>query len=75
MAGHLDINAVVYNSKSLGNLKVLQIEGAVNVKRVIHYSEDLYKTESQNPYKIMDVSEIKTTWHPIEIIGPSGSGY
>ena len=30
---------------------------------------------NENPYLIMDLQEIKTTWHPIENIGVSGAKY
>jgi hypothetical protein len=33
------------------------------------------KDEAESPYFITKFTEVKTTWHPIEKIGASGSGY
>lgn len=68
---HLDVNAILYfgsDKKEKAQIKEL---AAVNVKRVITY--DNY--DDENPYRILDAQEIKTTWHPIENIGSSGGGY
>jgi len=72
---HLDINAVYYaagDSRQLTNLKEI---AATNVKRVFDESKSVWKEEIENPYSILNYCEVKTTWHPIEKIGASGSGY
>jgi len=72
---HLDINAIAFdcdNKKMLTAVKEFAVE---NIKRVKHYAEDWSDDESQNPYLIQDFCEIKTTWHPIEKISATGSGY
>jgi acyl-CoA reductase-like NAD-dependent aldehyde dehydrogenase len=72
---HLDINSVAFDSadeKMLTQIKEFAVE---NVKRVKHYDRDWSAEESQSPYLINDFCEIKTTWHPIEQISASGSGY
>ena len=45
------------------------------MKRVFYWKSDWFSVKAQNPYKIRDLQEIKTTWHPIEQIGGAGSGY
>jgi hypothetical protein len=47
----------------------------LNVKRSFFWQKDWTKAENENPYLIMDLQEIKTTWHPIENIGVSGAKY
>jgi acyl-CoA reductase-like NAD-dependent aldehyde dehydrogenase len=71
MSNHMDVNAVVYYGDNQEHLKLIQENASLNVKRVFHYND--YKQEE--PYKIMDLQEIKTTWHPIENIGTSGAKY
>ena len=74
-ASHRDINAVAYDGDDLAFVRRLQEQAAGNVKRVRTYQGDWLNPESANPYLIQDFCEIKTTWHPIEQIGVSGSGY
>jgi acyl-CoA reductase-like NAD-dependent aldehyde dehydrogenase len=76
MAGHMDVNAVVYNEQEKSQIKNIQEKAALNVKRVLLYpTVDWFNEESQSPYYIQDLQEIKTTWHPIEVIGAGGSKY
>jgi acyl-CoA reductase-like NAD-dependent aldehyde dehydrogenase len=71
---HMDVNAIVYAGDDKEQLKSLQLDAATNVKRIIKVdSAELNSTE--DPYLIREMSEVKTTWHPIEQIGASGSGY
>jgi acyl-CoA reductase-like NAD-dependent aldehyde dehydrogenase len=65
-ATHMDVNAVVYAGTNIDELKTLQLNAAVNVKRITqNYCENYFADEAQNPYLIMDLQEIKTTWHPV----------
>lgn len=65
-ATHMDVNAVVYAGTNTDQLKTLQLNAAVNVKRiVVNTFENYFDGEAQNPYLIMDLQEIKTTWHPV----------
>jgi acyl-CoA reductase-like NAD-dependent aldehyde dehydrogenase len=73
-ASHMDINAVAYDGDDPTLLKRLQMSAA-NVKRIKHYDCDWRESSSEHPYLIRDFSEVKTTWHPIERISASGSGY
>jgi acyl-CoA reductase-like NAD-dependent aldehyde dehydrogenase len=67
-ATHMDVNAVVYGGDN--DTELLQIEqlAPLNVKRVFHWPfEKTGKGNSGNPYRIMDLQEIKTTWHPVGV--------
>lgn len=76
MSSHMDVNALVYAAKDKSPVKAMQEQAAVNVKRVYVYSDtDWTKAESQNPYLMLDVQEVKTTWHPIENVGAAGGKY
>jgi acyl-CoA reductase-like NAD-dependent aldehyde dehydrogenase len=67
-SNHMDVNACVYCGSDEEEIKKVQINSSLNVKRAVIYSEDTWmREESQNPYRIMDLQEIKTTWHPIGI--------
>jgi acyl-CoA reductase-like NAD-dependent aldehyde dehydrogenase len=67
-SSHMDVNACVYCGSDSEEIKKVQINSSLNVKRAVIYSKDNWMNEdSQNPYRIMDFQEIKTTWHPIGI--------
>jgi len=61
VAGHMDVNAVVARGADLEERKTLQTEGSRNVKRVVFLDGD----GAEDPGRIMDVQEVKTTWHPV----------
>jgi acyl-CoA reductase-like NAD-dependent aldehyde dehydrogenase len=65
-SSHMDVNATVYCGTNADETKLIQTNAANNVKRVLIYSEkDFTNPDEQNPYYIMNLQEIKTTWHPI----------
>ncbi len=65
-SSHMDVNACIYCGNDEEEIKKVQINSSLNVKRAVIYSKDNWMVEdSQNPYRIMDLQEIKTTWHPI----------
>jgi acyl-CoA reductase-like NAD-dependent aldehyde dehydrogenase len=75
-ASHMDVNALVLPEISNDLLTKAKLEGANNVKRVCHYKNiNWERGDFLQPYPIMDLQEIKTTWHPIEQVGSSGSKY
>jgi hypothetical protein len=72
----MDVNALVLPEISNDLLTKAKLEGANNVKRVYHYKNiNWERGDFLQPYPIMDLQEIKTTWHPIEQVGSSGSKY
>ena len=76
MASHMDVNAFLYagsNEKEILTIEKLAVD---NLKRVrIKDFSKIYSVEHETPYYIEDFLEMKTTWHPIEKIGATGSGY
>jgi acyl-CoA reductase-like NAD-dependent aldehyde dehydrogenase len=73
---HMDVNATIYCEKDSSVQKMIREKSALNLKRVVfHDKVDWYSPGGQSPYFIMDTQEIKTTWHPVENIAGSGSGY
>ncbi len=67
-SNHMDVNACVYCGSDVEEIKKVQINSSLNVKRSVIYSKNDWMEEgAQNPYRIMDFQEIKTTWHPIGI--------
>jgi len=66
IAGHMDVNAVLYlgsEGESLNNLKLLAVQ---NLKRVVHEETPDWKNpNTESPYWIQNFQEVKTTWHPI----------
>ena len=63
MTSHMDVNAVIYCGSEEEEIKTVQTNAALNVKRTII----LEKTDKQGPYLILDTQEVKTTWHPVGI--------
>lgn len=73
---HMDVNATIYCESDAAVKAMMRDKAALNVKRVFFYDKINWDTsEGQSPYFIMDTQEIKTTWHPVENISGSGSGY
>lgn len=75
-SSHMDVNAIIYGGKDASTWKTIQTNSVDNLKRAFNYAKtDWTHSAGQSPYFIMDFQEIKTTWHPIENIGGSKSGY
>lgn len=74
-ASHMDVNAIIYCRKDKAETKTIGENASLNVKRTFYWNQDWNKEENQNPYLILDLQEIKTTWHPIENIGIGGAKY
>ena len=72
-ATHMDVNALVAWDVGKSEARKIGQDAAENVKRVHFYKT--VKIETGGPHYILDLQEIKTTWHPIENIKGSGSGY
>jgi len=65
-ATHMDVNAIAYFGDDSNTIETIQQNASLNVRRVKLY-DDAKATikQVQNPYRVMDFTEIKTTWHPI----------
>jgi len=75
-SSHMDVNAVTYYRKDKNEIQTIREQACGNVKRVfVHSPSDLNRTGAQSPYLILEAQEIKTTWHPVEAIGPGKAGY
>jgi acyl-CoA reductase-like NAD-dependent aldehyde dehydrogenase len=74
-SNHMDVNAIIYCRKNKEEIKTIGENASLNVKRTFFWNKDWTKAENQNPYLILDLQEIKTTWHPIENIGVGGAKY
>lgn len=74
-SSHMDVNAIVYGRKNTAEMKLIGENCAMNVKRNYTWNPDWRLESNQSPYFILDLQEIKTTWHPIENIGVGGAKY
>lgn len=73
---HMDVNATIFCENDSEVKKMMQEKSAMNLKRIFFYDKIKWNTEQgQSPYFVLDTQEIKTTWHPVENIAGSGSGY
>jgi acyl-CoA reductase-like NAD-dependent aldehyde dehydrogenase len=76
MADHMDVNAMIYCETDAVLQKMIKEKSAANLKRISIYDKvNWYSADGESPYFIMDVQEIKTTWHPVENIASAGGGY
>ncbi len=63
---HKDVNAMVYCGDSKKDITAIQRNSIENLKRIVVYrDEDWMNSSIQGPYRISDVQEVKTTWHPV----------
>ena len=75
LAKHMDVNAI-YLTDNLEHKKSVQEEAIQNLKRVVVGKQKSWDDRTvENPYIIADFMETKTTWHPVEVISGTGSGY
>lgn len=74
-SSHMDVNAVVYCRGNADERRMIQENAALNIKRTFFYQKAWERDGGEGPYYIMDLQEIKTTWHPIENIGAGGAKY
>jgi len=67
-SSHMDVNAIVYCGNEPEEIKLVQENAALNVKRPIVYSnENWLNKNTQDPYRILNTLETKTTWHPVGV--------
>ncbi|MGE0568294.1 MAG: aldehyde dehydrogenase family protein [Bacteroidia bacterium] len=74
-SGHMDINALVYCRSSKTEKKEIQENSVSNLKRIFFWNRKWDDSKAQHPDLIMDLQEIKTTWHPVDVGMSGGSAY
>ncbi len=73
---HMDVNSMLYCGSDKSAIQLIKENSATNLKRIVVKKDiDWMKNDNESPYFITKFTEVKTTWHPIEKIGASGSGY
>ncbi|MDA8901468.1 MAG: aldehyde dehydrogenase family protein [Flavobacteriales bacterium] len=73
---HKDVNSMLYCGNDKKATQLIKENSTTNLKRIVVKKDiDWMKNENESPYFITKFTEVKTTWHPIEKIGASGSGY
>ena len=66
LSSHMDVNALVHADLDDKERKRVEEDAALNLKRIIRRQvADWFLDEAAGPYPILDLQEIKTTWHPI----------
>jgi acyl-CoA reductase-like NAD-dependent aldehyde dehydrogenase len=66
LSSHMDVNALVHADLDDKERKQVDQDAALNLKRIVrHQAPDWFSDEVDGPYPILDLQEIKTTWHPI----------
>lgn len=74
MASHMDINALVVARKKTEGDALEAV--ANNVKRLVNWSGKTWgDAKNADPYMILDLQEVKTTWHPVQVSAATGGGY
>ena len=75
LSSHMDVNGIVGSGLDEENKMLIQKESVANLKRVFIFNQDWQNEEGKGLYYIVDLQEVKTTWHPIENIGGASSSY
>ncbi|MBM3413020.1 MAG: aldehyde dehydrogenase [Bacteroidetes bacterium] len=76
ISSHVDVNAVVCFDQEKADWQKIQENGAGHIKRTFQWNAKQMDTaDGQSPYFIMDLQEVKTTWHPIQTIVSKGGAY
>ncbi len=65
-SNHMDVNSVFYGGDSKEEIKDIQVNASLNVKRVVQ-NKNGGLNKMMDPYLIMNFQETKTIWHPIGI--------
>lgn len=67
-SNHMDVNAVYLHSDNAAQIKLVEENSSLNVKRArTENTGNWFDSAAQSPYRILDYLEVKTTWHPIGI--------
>lgn len=65
LANHMDVNAIYLHSSNQDEIKTVQTLCALNVKRST--IDQTANWPDENPERILEFTEVKTTWHPVGI--------
>ena len=66
LSSHMDVNALVHADLDDKRRKRVEEDASLNLKRIIRRRvTDWLSGDVDGPYPILDLQEIKTTWHPI----------
>ena len=63
MSSHMDVNALVVQGGGAAEHTASREACALNLKR--YFVRDLGNKGDEDPYRILDTLEVKTTWHPV----------
>ena len=74
-SSHMDVNALIVCNHEKEINQAIREQSSLNLKRVFYWLKDCSDTKEQGPYYILDLQEVKTTWHPIDQVGLSGVSY
>ena len=67
-SSHMDVNSMIYCGENLQEIKMVEENAALNLKRAVIYKNEAWsKNTSQGPYYILETQEMKTTWHPVGV--------
>ena len=70
VAGHMDLNGVVYYGDDAAVFREIEVISAENIKRTKQYPDpalDEWISAEPSLYTILPFVEFKTTWHPIGV--------
>ena len=68
LSNHMDVNAMYLHSTDKAEHKLVEELAALNVKRTVcEFVSDWFNAKEENPYRIQQFLETKTTWHPVGI--------
>ena len=70
MASHMDVNALVMAREGIESSTLQAV--TENVKR---YIDRVHSFDELSPYQILDLQELKTTWHPVQVGAGASGGY
>ncbi len=70
LSSHMDVNSILTANLASDeeDWKEIQTVATLNIKRLHSWNPSSWiDSELENPYRILDTQEVKTTWHPVGI--------
>ena len=66
LTSHMDVNAVINSIRDEKTRKLIDENGSISIKRIVQtVNEPWTDPKHETPYILMELQEIKTTWHPV----------